>query len=79
MSPVDHASPLSSPAAAPSSVQPAVSDPARRGLLAGAGKVLAGAALFNLVDPLVRAGAWAAGSDAPEKTEVKIEIGRAHV
>uniref|UniRef100_UPI002585D826 CmpA/NrtA family ABC transporter substrate-binding protein n=1 Tax=Achromobacter sp. TaxID=134375 RepID=UPI002585D826 len=27
---------------------------------------------LSLVDPLVRAGAWAAGSDAPEKTEVKI-------
>jgi nitrate/nitrite transport system substrate-binding protein len=25
-----------------------------------------------LVDPLVKAGAWAAGSDAPEKTEIKI-------
>jgi len=27
---------------------------------------------MSLVDPLVRAGAWAAGSDAPEKAEVKI-------
>ena len=27
---------------------------------------------MSLVDPLVRAGAWAAGTDAPEKTEVKI-------
>ncbi|GAA0531739.1 CmpA/NrtA family ABC transporter substrate-binding protein [Pigmentiphaga daeguensis] len=50
----------SSPAAAP--------DGQRRRLLT------AGAAtgLMSLVDPLVRAGAWAAGSDAPEKAEVKI-------
>jgi len=34
----------------------------------------AGAAtgLMSLIDPRVRAGAWAAGSDAPEKTEVRI-------
>ncbi|HEY3179467.1 MAG TPA: CmpA/NrtA family ABC transporter substrate-binding protein [Casimicrobiaceae bacterium] len=29
-------------------------------------------ALMALVDPAIRAGAWAAGSDAPEKTEVKV-------
>jgi nitrate/nitrite transport system substrate-binding protein len=36
--------------------------------------VTAGAAgaLMALVDPALRAGAWAAGSDAPEKTEVKV-------
>ncbi|RZS84169.1 CmpA/NrtA family ABC transporter substrate-binding protein [Pigmentiphaga kullae] len=46
----------------------ATPDGGRRRLLA------AGAAtgLMSLVDPLVRAGAWAAGSDAPEKAEVKI-------
>ncbi|MCT9116666.1 ABC transporter substrate-binding protein [Cupriavidus gilardii] len=32
----------------------------------------AAASLMTLVDPVVRAGAWAAGSDAPEKTEVRI-------
>ncbi|HEU4622917.1 MAG TPA: CmpA/NrtA family ABC transporter substrate-binding protein [Burkholderiaceae bacterium] len=32
----------------------------------------AGAGLMSLVDPRVRAGAWAQGSDAPEKKEVKI-------
>lgn len=32
----------------------------------------AGASVMTLVDPLVRAGAWAAGSDAPEKKEVRI-------
>src|SRR5207244_11723618 len=29
-------------------------------------------ALIALVDPALRAGVWAAGSDAPEKTEVKV-------
>ncbi|GAA4325265.1 CmpA/NrtA family ABC transporter substrate-binding protein [Pigmentiphaga soli] len=43
-------------------------DPARRRLLGAA----AGAGIMSLVDPLVRAGAWAAGSDAPEKAEVRI-------
>ncbi|WP_059410400.1 CmpA/NrtA family ABC transporter substrate-binding protein [Cupriavidus basilensis] len=33
---------------------------------------IAGASVVTLVDPLVRAGAWAAGSDAPEKPEVRI-------
>ena len=32
----------------------------------------AGASIAGLVDPLVRAGAWAAGSDKPEKEEVRI-------
>ena len=32
----------------------------------------AGASVMSLVDPLVRAGAWAAGSDQPEKEEVRI-------
>ncbi|MBY4896546.1 CmpA/NrtA family ABC transporter substrate-binding protein [Cupriavidus sp. AU9028] len=33
---------------------------------------IAGASVMTLVDPMVRAGAWAAGSDAPEKREVRI-------
>src|SRR6185295_8277950 len=33
---------------------------------------LSGAALMSLVPDVVRHGAWAAGSDAPEKKEVKI-------
>ncbi|WP_028312601.1 CmpA/NrtA family ABC transporter substrate-binding protein [Derxia gummosa] len=43
-------------------------DTRRRGLMT------AGAAtgLLGLIDPRVKAGAWAAGSDAPEKKEVKI-------
>jgi len=40
----------------------------RRKLLSAA----AGASLLSALDPVMRAGAWAAGSDAPEKTEVKI-------
>jgi len=40
----------------------------RRKLLAAA----AGVSLMSALDPALRAGAWAAGSDAPEKTEVKI-------
>src|SRR6188508_481513 len=40
----------------------------RRKLLAAA----AGASLMSVLDPALRAGAWAAGSDAPEKKEVKI-------
>ena len=44
-----------------------------------------GASLMSMVPPGVRSGAWAAGSDAPEKKEIRIgfipltEIGRAHV
>lgn len=45
---------------------------ARRQWLSGTARAVAGAGLLSLVDPLVRAGAWAAGTDAPEKTEVKI-------
>lgn len=33
---------------------------------------IAGASVVTLIDPLVKAGAWAAGSDAPEKPEVRI-------
>jgi nitrate/nitrite transport system substrate-binding protein len=44
----------------------------RRKVLTTSTKVLAGASLMALVDPLVKAGAWAAGSDAPEKTDIKI-------
>lgn len=42
---------------------------AQRRRLLGAG---AAAGIMSLVDPMVRAGAWAAGSDAPEKPEVRI-------
>ena len=46
---------------------PAVSTSRRRLLHASAA-----GALMSLVDPAIRAGAWAQGSDAPEKKEVKI-------
>ena len=44
----------------------------RRNLLSQTAKSVAGASLMTLVDPLLKAGAWAAGSDAPEKAEIKI-------
>ncbi len=47
---------------------PAGTGPSRRDFLQLAG----GAALMSLVPPGVRSGAWAAGSDAPEKKEVRI-------
>ena len=47
---------------------PQVVNHERRALL----RATAGVGIMSLVDPLVRAGAWAAGSDAPEKQEVKI-------
>ncbi len=46
------------------------------GRMSGSRRRLLGAsaagALMSLVDPAIRAGAWAQGSDAPEKKEVKI-------
>jgi len=47
---------------------PAAAGPTRRDFLQLAG----GAALMSMVPPGVRSGAWAAGSDAPEKKEVRI-------
>lgn len=47
-------------------------DPTRRDFTRKSLSLLGGAALMALVPPGVRQGAWAAGSDAPEKTEVKI-------
>ena len=44
----------------------------RRDFLKKTTGILGGAALMNLVAPGVRSAAWAAGSDAPEKTEVKV-------
>ncbi|HEY5863798.1 MAG TPA: CmpA/NrtA family ABC transporter substrate-binding protein, partial [Casimicrobiaceae bacterium] len=48
--------------------RPTVVSPARRRLVTAS----AAGALMSLVDPALRAGAWAAGSDAPEKAEVKV-------
>jgi nitrate/nitrite transport system substrate-binding protein len=44
----------------------------RRDFLRQATLLSGGAALMSMVPPGVRAGAWAAGSDAPEKKEVRI-------
>lgn len=44
----------------------------RRDFLKNASLAVGGAALMGMVPPGVRAGAWAAGSDAPEKKEVRI-------
>ncbi len=44
----------------------------RREFIKQAGVTLGAAALMNLVPAAVRSGAWAAGSDAPEKKEVKV-------
>jgi nitrate/nitrite transport system substrate-binding protein len=56
-----------------SDVSPTISaDNPRRDFLKKTTGILGGAALMNLVAPGVRSAAWAAGSDAPEKTEVKV-------
>ena len=47
------------------------SNPGRRALLGQAG-ALGAAALMSLVPDPIRHGAWAAGSDAPEKTELTV-------
>ncbi len=44
----------------------------RREMLAKTAKAVAGVGALTLADPLLKAGAWAAGSDAPEKKEVKV-------
>ena len=45
-------------------------DTARRAFLRSGSQLALGTALMGA--PLLRAGAWAAGSDAPEKKEVRI-------
>jgi nitrate/nitrite transport system substrate-binding protein len=45
-------------------------NPKRRRLIQGIGS----ASILSLIDPVVKAGAWAAGSDAPEKTDVKVSF-----
>ncbi|MBL8521818.1 MAG: ABC transporter substrate-binding protein [Betaproteobacteria bacterium] len=47
-------------------------DESRRTLLSQGAALLGGAALMAAVPPGVRSAAWAAGSDAPEKKEVKV-------
>ena len=43
---------------------------ARRKLI----QTIGSASILSLIDPMVKAGAWAAGSDAPEKTDVKVSF-----
>ena len=50
-------------------------DRSRRREFLRRGGALTGAALMSLVPDAVRQGAWAAGSDAPEKTGVKMMAG----
>jgi nitrate/nitrite transport system substrate-binding protein len=52
-------------------VDTAATSMSRRSFIKG-GALLTGAAFMSLVSPGVRIGAWAAGSDAPEKAAVKI-------
>jgi nitrate/nitrite transport system substrate-binding protein len=42
----------------------------KRSLIKSAGAV----GIYSLIDPLIKTGAWAAGSDAPEKTDVKVSF-----
>ncbi|MHB1292316.1 MAG: CmpA/NrtA family ABC transporter substrate-binding protein [Sulfuricella sp.] len=44
----------------------------RRDFMKKSATLLGAGALMSMVDPAIRSGAWAAGSDAPEKTEVRI-------
>jgi len=44
----------------------------RRNFLKTGGAVLGGFALMSMISPGIRTGAWAAGSDAPEKKTLKI-------
>ncbi len=64
------------PSADPHGSGPAGSADASRRRFVGAGAMgivaAVGTSIMGLVDPLVRAGAWAAGSDKPEKEEVRI-------
>ena len=57
-----------SPTPALAAPAPSRTSSSRRRLLGAS----AAGALMTLVDPAIRAGAWAQGSDAPEKKEVKI-------
>ena len=42
----------------------------KRSLIKSVGAV----GIYSMIDPLVKTGAWAAGSDAPEKTDVKVSF-----
>ncbi|MBC7163149.1 MAG: ABC transporter substrate-binding protein [Immundisolibacter sp.] len=61
-----------SPVATPDKPADQPVDPGRRSLLRGALVTTGAAALLNLVPSAIRSAAWAAGSDAPEKPDLKI-------
>jgi len=42
----------------------------KRSLIKSVGAV----GIYSMIDPVIKAGAWAAGSDAPEKTDVKVSF-----
>ena len=69
---MEHEMEKDTPSHATTDFQPSASNPSRRDFVRLAGGVLGGAALMALVPAGVRSAAWAAGSDAPEKKEVKI-------
>jgi len=56
----------------PNALSIAVTNKARRDFLKRSSTLSAAAALMGLVPPGVRSAAWASGSDAPEKHEVKV-------
>jgi nitrate/nitrite transport system substrate-binding protein len=58
--------------ATPAATEPVAAPPERRDFLKKAGAVVASAGIMSFVPDAVRNAAWAAGSDAPEKKEVKI-------
>jgi nitrate/nitrite transport system substrate-binding protein len=57
---------------APLESNPIAIDDGKRDFLKKAAGMSAAAAIMSLVPPGVRSAAWAAGSDAPEKTEIRI-------
>ena len=67
----ENASPVATTAASASPLLvPTV--PTRRDFLKQAGAIGAAAGIMSFIPDAIRAGAWAAGSDAPEKKEIKI-------
>lgn len=49
-----------------------IADVSRRNFMKNVGTALGGTAILTMIPPFVRNAAWAAGSDAPEKTDLKI-------
>ncbi len=47
-------------------------DISRRGFIKASGMALGGLAMMGMIPPAIQSAAWAAGSDAPEKTDIKI-------